>query len=291
VPAEVRRVGAEDAAEIARIVNDYARRLHGTGELTPQEIAEWFDDPRVEAWIGGECYADLADGDDPARLWIDMRGEASSAVLEAAEARAAERGRPGVGVRVVVDADDEPLRALYDASGYQYVRSSFRMRIELDGPPPEPQWPEGITVRVPAEADIRGVYDLYVDSFADHWDFHAEPYERFRRTNVAAHHGDLSLWLLAEAGGEPAGALIARAHPSGEPSAGWISILGVRRPWRGRGLGLALLRASFREFHGRGRTLVELGVDAESETGAVRLYERAGMHVARRSDLMDKPLP
>jgi mycothiol synthase len=42
-----------------------------------------------------------------------------------------------------------------------------------------------------------------------------------------------------------------------------VDIVGVRRPWRKRGLGLALLRQAF----------------AESLTGAPRLYGRAGMHV------------
>jgi ribosomal protein S18 acetylase RimI-like enzyme len=51
----------------------------------------------------------------------------------------------------------------------------------------------------------------------------------------------------------------------------------VLRPWRRRGLGLALLRHSFQEFFRRGRRKVGLGVDASSLTGATRLYEKAGM--------------
>jgi mycothiol synthase len=62
----------------------------------------------------------------------------------------------------------------------------------------------------------------------------------------------------------------------------------VRRPWRGRGLGEALLRHSFVEFHRRGRRAVALGVDADSLTGATRLYERAGMHVDQVHELYTK---
>jgi ribosomal protein S18 acetylase RimI-like enzyme len=64
----------------------------------------------------------------------------------------------------------------------------------------------------------------------------------------------------------------------------------VRRPWRKRGLGLALLRVAFREFHGRGYHKVGLGVDAENMTGALRLYEKAGMHVIRQFDLYEKEI-
>jgi len=35
---------------------------------------------------------------------------------------------------------------------------------------------------------------------------------------------------------------------------------------------------------------VRLYVDAQNVTGAVRVYEAAGMHVARRFDVLEKPL-
>ena len=47
----------------------------------------------------------------------------------------------------------------------------------------------------------------------------------------------------------------------------------------GRGLGLALLRHAFGEYRRRGIKRVALSVDAESVTGAPRLYSRAGMNV------------
>ncbi len=60
---------------------------------------------------------------------------------------------------------------------------------------------------------------------------------------------------------------------------GWVTVVGVRRQWRKRGLGLALLRHAFAEYHRRGVRKVALSVDAESITGAPRLYGRAGMRV------------
>jgi ribosomal protein S18 acetylase RimI-like enzyme len=69
-----------------------------------------------------------------------------------------------------------------------------------------------------------------------------------------------------------------------------VRLLGVRRPWRRRGLGRALLLHAFGEFRRRGFSRSALGVDAESLTGANRLYERAGMHVAARFDIYEKVL-
>ena len=69
----------------------------------------------------------------------------------------------------------------------------------------------------------------------------------------------------------------------GRPEVGWVATLGVHPDWRGRGLGLALLRHAFAELHRIGKRQVGLGVDSQNATGATRLYERAGMHVTRES--------
>ena len=50
-----------------------------------------------------------------------------------------------------------------------------------------------------------------------------------------------------------------------------------------RVLSLALLLASFRALKQRGCERVGLGVVAESPTGAVALYEKAGMRVEREA--------
>jgi ribosomal protein S18 acetylase RimI-like enzyme len=56
------------------------------------------------------------------------------------------------------------------------------------------------------------------------------------------------------------------------------------------GLGTALLQHSFLEMRARGMRKASLGVDGENTTGAVRLYERAGMDVDRRYDCYRKEL-
>ena len=76
------------------------------------------------------------------------------------------------------------------------------------------------------------------------------------------------------AGGEIAAGTICTGHTYG---GGWVHTLFTRRPWRKRGLGAALLRDAFARFWERGERSIGLGVDAANETGAFRLYERAGM--------------
>jgi ribosomal protein S18 acetylase RimI-like enzyme len=71
---------------------------------------------------------------------------------------------------------------------------------------------------------------------------------------------------------------------------GWVGTLGVRRPWRKKGLGLALLLHSFGEFHKRGMKTIGLIVDAANPTGATHLYQKAGMHIASEFVIYEKEL-
>jgi ribosomal protein S18 acetylase RimI-like enzyme len=98
---------------------------------------------------------------------------------------------------------------------------------------------------------------------------------------------DTSLWFIAWADDEIAGAVRCDARKFG---GGFVGALGVRRPWRRRGIGEALLRRVFVEYHRRGTNRVSLGVDASNRSGATRLYERLGMSVVSEDLLFEKVL-
>jgi len=70
----------------------------------------------------------------------------------------------------------------------------------------------------------------------------------------------------------------------------WIARLFTRSDWRRLGLGEALLYDAFGTFAAIGKRTVGLGVDAQSDTGAQRLYERAGMHVHWGAVVFEKTL-
>jgi mycothiol synthase len=182
---------------------------------------------------------------------------------------------------------DHIVRALYEQTGYRVIRHSYRMEIGLEGGPPEPKWPDGFAVRTMRTGDEERVYDAYLTSFADTWMFAPEPFDTWSHWFLKDPAFDPSLWFLAEAGDELAGIVLAR-EPETEPGLGWVRVLGVVPKFRGRGLGQALLRQAFGEFASRGLERVGLGVDAENPTGALRVYERAGMYVARTNLILEK---
>ena len=188
----------------------------------------------------------------------------------------------------------EKPRKLFETEGYRHIRSSYTMLIEMDAPVPEPVFPEGITLRTyNPQSDAEAVYLAQTDSFRDHFGFVEEPLEeglkRFKHF-WEQDAFDPALLFLAMDGNEIAGISLCPPHSFEDPEMGWVGTLGVRRAWRKRGLGLALLRHSFNEFYRRGRRKVGLGVDAQNLTGALRLYENAGMHVHQAFDLYEKEL-
>jgi len=153
------------------------------------------------------------------------------------------------------------------------MRHFWRMVADLEAPLSAPVWPDGITIRTWAsEVDDYPAYLALEEAFQDHWAHIPTDFEVWRRKEE---HFDPTLWLLVCDGDDIAGVLTGSQHLD----LGWVAQLGVRRPWRQRGIALALLHQAFAAFFHRGWTRVGLDVDAESETGATRLYERAGMHV------------
>ena len=188
----------------------------------------------------------------------------------------------------------EHARNLFEKLGYQHIRSSYHMLIEMDAPVPDAVFPEGIVLRsYQKEADAEALYLAMEDSFRDHFGFVEEPVEeglkRFKHFWLRE-GSDTSLLFMAMDGDQVAGINLCRPHSFDDPEMGWVGTLGVRRPWRKRGLGLALLRHSFNEFYRRGLRKVGLGVDAQNLTGALRLYEGAGMHVHQTFDQYEKEL-
>ena len=194
----------------------------------------------------------------------------------------------GKRVRTGIISTDEAATALLRSEGFHAVRSFYRMTIDLDGPPAEPEVPAGIVLRPFELADAEAFHAATEEAFADHWEWEHETYEGWRKRAIDVDDFDPGLWLVAVDGDEIAGALRGTAKRFGS---GWVNSLAVRRPWRRRGLGAALLLASFGEFWRRGETRVALGVDAESETGATRLYERLGMQVGWQADVYEKEIP
>jgi mycothiol synthase len=296
----------DEAAVVADLFNEISRTAFGTADTNEDEVRVWFtspevnreDDIRIAASPEGAlvAYGDVSEHG--GKAWLDVRehprvgdGRAAKAVLEALIPRALELAPTPVVLRSWVPRGEENVKAMFEREGFEIMRHSFRMEVDLSAELPEPGWPANVAVRTFERGrDEHTVFDVQNEGFADMWEYTPDPYEEWLHFMTTVEDFDPSLWFLAEESGEVAGICLCRPHEPGDPDLGWIRVLCVRPRWRRRGIAIALLRHAFRELRGRGRLRAGLGVDAASTTGALELYERAGMRVVRQSDIYEKTL-
>jgi mycothiol synthase len=181
----------------------------------------------------------------------------------------------------------QELQTVLADAGYALVRHAYRMTIDPRAVSEAPEWPAGIVVRaLDLDRDAAAVHAAIEEAFAEHFRFTPTSLEHFvaeMRSNAAY---EASLWHIAWDGEQVAGALGAYDYGT----LGEVDVLGLRKPWRGRGLAKALLRRSFADFASRDRERVSLYVDAGNTTGAVELYSRVGMSIAEENGSWTKPL-
>jgi mycothiol synthase len=308
VTLRVRPPAADDAAAVAELGNAFERAMAGeeADEWSEAEVVrEWgtLADPARDAWLveregaaaGYATVRDEGDGVLEADGYVHPQhtGHGVGArILALTEARAAEladaSGEPRAVLRNAVLYADAAARALLESSGYRRVRTFLRMRIDLAEPPPPPCWPDGVAAGpFRPGIDDADVHDTLEETFAQEWTHTSETLEAWRERKFSDPRFDPDLWLIARDCDEVCG--IALCTP-GQFEMGFVNALGVRAPWRRRGLGLALLHGAFGLFWERGERRVALGVDSDNPTDAKRLYERAGMRAAWRADVYEKPL-
>jgi mycothiol synthase len=297
-PACLTPVEAADAAAVAEVVAALESSLYGPSTFSQADLeAEWSElDLAQDALV-------VRDGDrvvgyqvvrERGELWRvegyvhpDAAGRGIGRLIatgleEDAASHGARRIQNGV-----LEADSAACRLL-ESRGYSAVRVFREMRIELEAPPPPPEWPDGLRVApFDPDRDAREFHAAHQEAFADHWDFTPRDFEAWSKVTLGSARFDPTLWCVVRAGEEIAAGTICAGDTYG---GGFVLELFTRRPWRRQGVGAALLRDAFSRFWERGERSVGLGVDAASDTGAFRLYERAGMRPALGWVMYEKAL-
>jgi mycothiol synthase len=293
----VRPVTPDDAPGVNGLVVAADEAVQGWSDSTETDLTDWWREVDLEqdSWIledgtspvgYGVLYPHGETADLDCYVHPDHKGlGVGTWLLTRSESRARERDLPKAHAWSL--ARDEDARRLFELRAFSEVRRYYRMLIDIDGAPPEAEWPEGFTVETFSIEDARAFHAALNEAFADEWNWVPMPFERWLELRVHAPEADLSLWFIVREGDAIAAVLRGDAYRF---NSGWIGAIGVRKPWRKRGLGLALLQHAFAEFYRRGEKRVALGVDAQNPTGATRLYERAGMQVAYEVIAFEKKL-
>ena len=246
----------------------------------------WDNQPHVSIWGDG--------GVDPEYRREQIVGPALTWMVERARESV---GLAPDGAKVAVTREilheDVVSRDALVSHGFELVRHALRMLIEMNGAPPEPVIPDGVTIRpYLVGAEDRALILASREIFKDHWGYVVRPVEEdiSQWTHWIENDPDFdpSVWFVAVDGGaEIVGLALWRPKMAEGLDMAYCDTLGVSRKWRRKGLGLALLYRSFGEFYRRGKFRLARDVDVASLTGATRLYEKAGMHVQRQSDVYE----
>jgi len=310
-------VVADDVERVSTMINAFSQATMGINEMPQAELDSFWKTPRLsmsedlrkiigpDGEVAGyvECLTFTQPPVHP-YIWLSVHPDhLHDNVTEALLDWAVERAKhvldvlpPGLRVSIHMHnvGSFKPWQNAIENAGFRLTRHSFIMHREMKNAPPVPQWPAGITLRpFDPERDAAAVYRANDEAFSDHFGHIKQTFEQgfalFKHW-LEEPSFDASLWLVAMEGDEVSGVSLNRVNEQEQPPIGWVGDLSVRRPWRKRGLGMALLTHSFGEFYRRGYKKVGLGVDASNLTGALRLYERAGMHVSRQYDRYEKEL-
>ncbi len=219
------------------------------------------------------AYADYFGGYSFIDVHPDARGRGIGSALAAwSEQRARQDDQAQVGQTIPNTAT--AARRLLQARGYVKRWDTWALAYPLSGAPPSPRPIEGIDIRtIVRPDDDRDVYDVIEAAFST-WDDRDDPmtFKDWRASHLDR-ATDLDLVLLAVEGERVVGASLGTV----EEGDGWVDQLAVAPDAWGRGIGGALLMASFGRFHDRGLATARLMT--ESRTGALDLYLHVGMEV------------
>jgi mycothiol synthase len=299
---EIRPATIGDLDAVAAVMRAADTAPTGGSDLDVGMIRDLWSSPSVDlahdAWVvSGDAivaYAHLQeDGEARLKGWGDVHPEhqgrgIGSFLLDRALDRASERfGSVPTGLLELAVAEwNDQAATLMRSRGFERVRSFRHMQIDLDGAPVGPgEPPDGIRIRgIDPERDLHEIHEIFVDAFRDEWGYREVSFEEWKGNEIDMPSFDPGFWFIAEDESGPVGAVSGLIWDE----LGWVGELGVRKPWRGRGIAAALLRRSFATFGTRGLARVRLNVDADNPTGAVALYERVGMRKVRGWDIYEK---
>lgn len=209
-------------------------------------------------------------------------------LTRAAEIHETTAPRVGWEAHASTNLGDRDAVRLFARLGMTPARYWFDMTAPT-ADPPALALPGNLTTRPYSAEDEKALHGAHTEAFADHWGYQRRDLDEWATLTVRSESFLANLSRLAFDGDEVAGYVL--AYRDADPTAVYVGHVGVRRPWRRRGVAGALLASVLAAAARAGYTSAELSVDADSPTGAVSVYERVGFVITSRSVTYVTPLP
>lgn len=286
--------------------------------MTLQDLETWIATPYINAaedlfvaeiegalagMVGVECWPGTS-----AEYIVSSRGIVHPAwrrrglgqcLLETAEARA----RQIVGglqeawpryFHVFARSDNKEFCELLYDCGLEPARYFHAMIADLSLEIPPAPAADGLPVRTYRPEDSGPVMQALNDAFRDHWGAHDVTLQQWEFDYLGVPHFRPDLWFLALDSDDIAGVCLGYLDPTAPARTGRkegvVAEVGVRKPWRRRGLASALVTHTMTALKAAGAEFAVLGVDAENPHRAGSIYERLGFKIFRQNTVYRKLL-
>jgi mycothiol synthase len=202
-----------------------------------------------------------------------------TALLDAAEAYARKMSG-GVSLAARAYEDIPGVAVLFQRKKYSITRRFYMMSTRLEGKSYKIDLPQGVRLRSFNREDLEMLVEADNELFGEHWGSQARGVESWKHDMIDMRPHDPSLWIVAWAGENIVGECLCHVSRQGGAKDAWVSTVGIRREWRGRGLGRAVLAFGLEKLQASGFETASLHVDSEN-ISAVNLYRSLEMDVVR----------
>lgn len=246
------------------------------------DLRLWEEDERLVG-LGKVMIPDEQEGRPIAYVRPRVRPDTETALVGGeivawAEQVAADRLGGSGQIEVTFRRDNTAMIEFVRARGYHQDRVFLQLERSLEQPVPTLALPEGYHLRPTAgEAEIDDWIALYNSAFRDHYDF--RPWSREGKAqwmNDPAYLPELDVVAVAPDGTLAALCWTSRLDPEDGAPSWFVELVATAREHRRKGLGSALIANAIGQVAALGGESLKLVVDATSETGANRIYERQG---------------
>ncbi|HNB51053.1 MAG TPA: GNAT family N-acetyltransferase [Anaerolineales bacterium] len=252
-----------------------AADLHSLWESIALEMETWgvFEGDRgiAWAWFPSRTREEVQVVDLQVFILPSERGMGlETRMLKAVE----DRFQPAKVGRTIIQpmVTNEPMAQALKQAGYTFELAFQKMVISAAQMPEVETPPPGLLIcpfRI--GVDEQKAYEADEEASQDKGYSSPVPFEKW----VSRMLNNPEFCFLAWDGEQIAGGVYTQIFEG----QGLIHHLGVRRPWRNRGLGARLMQQTFAACYLAGVRKIWLEVDTQSLTGANRLYEKLGMQI------------
>ena len=287
----VRAATEEDVTKILDIANSNLLALNPNdipmGVIEGHEFVRGFFDPAItrltkldldDDW---QSFITLNPDSSRKRFYLDIYTRPGAQTLSPSLDLALELARkhdPEYRLWLGVQSNDLAYKNLLESREFTILRKywTLEMRIPVENQSTSDSLGVIRELDLNKEDELRTFHEVHQDAFSQHFGFMPRQFNEWSEL-VLRHKVEINLqaWLIS-VNGVPAGFVDFNDEQLHNDS-GYVSGLGVRQAFQGKGLGEALLRHAIQINSELGRSKLCLSVDAGNESGALRLYEKVGM--------------